>query len=362
MLLSPHQIGDLTLKNRLIMAPMTRSRAVDGNVPNPLAATYYAQRATAGLIVSEGTQVSQQGIGYIRTPGIHSSSQIAGWRVVTDAVHAAGGLIFAQLWHVGRVSHPDFHAGALPIAPSALRAEGDVFTPNGKTKMVAPRALEIHEIPAVVEQFHQAAINAKSAGFDGVEIHGATGYLLDQFLQDGSNQRVDHYGGTVENRARFPLEVVAAAIDAFGAKRVGYKITPNLPLHSMSDSDPVATFTYLAQALNGLDIAYLHVGEAIAGAAALLTGVERMTPHLRKAYDGTLIVGGGYDATTGENALVAREADLVAYGVPFLTNPDLPERFRRNSLLNSPNFSTFYTAGQDAVGYIDYPPLDSTSV
>lgn len=356
-LLSSYRLGDLDLKNRLVMAPMTRSRAVDGNVPNPLAPTYYAQRASAGLIISEATQISPQGVGYIRTPGIHSPEQVAGWRRVTDAVHAAGGLIFAQLWHVGRVSHPDFHGGALPVAPSALLAVGEVFTPNGKTSIVVPRALETDEISAIVEQFRQAAINAKAAGFDGVEIHGATGYLLDQFLRDGSNVRTDRYGGSIESRARFPLEATAAAIEVFGAHRVGYKVTPTLPLHSMLDSDPKATFAYLAGQLDKLGIAYLHVGEAIAGPAAAPASVERITPHLRKAFGGSLIVNGGYDALTGENAVVAGDADLVAYGVPFLATPDLPERFHRNAPLNSPDFATFYATEKDEAGYTDYPTL-----
>ncbi|MCL2894541.1 alkene reductase [Brenneria tiliae] len=359
-LFSPYRLGDLTLKNRLVMAPMTRSRAVQNNVPNPLAATYYAQRATAGLIVSEATQISPQGVGYIRTPGIHSPEQVAGWRRVTDAVHDAGGLIFAQLWHVGRVSHPDFHGGELPVAPSALLAEGEVFTPNGKTPMVAPRALETDEIPAIVEQYRQAALNAKNAGFDGVEIHGATGYLLDQFLRDGSNIRTDRYGGSIENRARFPLEVVAAAVEIFGAQRVGYKITPSLPLHSMSDSNPAATFGYLAGRLDALGIAYLHVSEAIAGPMAAPASAERIAPHLRKAFGGTLIVNGGYDAESGENALAAGEAELVAYGVPFLTNPDLTERFRLRAALNAPDYATFYAAEKDENGYIDYPTLAET--
>ncbi|SDG99814.1 N-ethylmaleimide reductase [Pseudomonas flavescens] len=358
-LLSAYQFGDLTLKNHLVMAPMTRSRAlVEGNVPNPLAATYYAQRATAGLIISEATQVSPQGVGYIRTPGIHSPEQVEGWRKVTDAVHAASGLIFAQLWHVGRVSHADFHGGEPPVAPSAIAAEGEVFTWNGKVPLDTPRALETVEIPGIVEDFRKAAANAKAAGFDGVEIHGASGYLLDQFLQDNANQRSDRYGGSLENRARFALEVTAAAIEVFGAKRVGYKVTPNLPLHSMADGNKLATFTYLAQELDKLGIGYLHVGEAIAGPMAVPEGVERITPHLRKAFKGALIVNGGYDAKSGEQALVEDRADLVCYGVPFLTSPDLPERFRRGVAPNSPDFASFYgTPNGDALGYTDYPTL-----
>jgi len=363
-LLSSWKLEDLILKNRLVMAPMTRSRAtVEGNVPGPLAATYYAQRASAGLIVTEATQVSPQGVGYIRTPGIHSQEQIEGWRKVTDAVHTAGGLIFLQLWHVGRISHPNFHDGALPVAPSAIKAEGEVFTWNGKTEMVTPRALKTDEVAVVVKQFHQAAINAMIAGFDGVEISGGGGFLPDQFLQSGSNQRTDQYGGSVENRARFALEVVAAVAEVFGPERVGYKITPNLALNSMSDSDPVATFSHLARELDELGIAYLNVLEAISGPMASPEHVERITPHLRKVFAGTLIVGGGYDAATGEQALVAGNADLVAYGVPFLSTPDLPERFKRNAPLNAPNFATFYAPEPDeAVGYTDYPTLETVGM
>src|SRR5580693_4803701 len=245
-LLSPYRLGALELKNRLVMAPMTRSRAVEGNVPSPLAVSYYAQRATAGLQVTEATQVSQQGVGYIRTPGIHSSAQVAGWRPVTDAVHRAGGKIFAQLWHVGRISHPDFHNGALPVAPSAVAPTGTVFTEKGPQQMVTPRALDASELPGIVAQFRAGAENAKWAGFDGVELHGANGYLLDQFTRDGVNKRTDSYGGTVENRARLPLEVTKAVIDVWGGERVGYRISPNGAFNSMSDSDPVATFSYLA--------------------------------------------------------------------------------------------------------------------
>ena len=254
-----------------------------------------------------------------------------GWRQVTNAVHAAGGLIFAQLWHVGRVSHPDFHNGELPVAPYAIRPEGEVFTWKGRTQMVTPRALQTDEIPGIVEQFRQGAINAKAAGFDGVEIHGASGYLLDQFLRDGSNQRPDRYGGSIENRARLPLDVAAAAAEVFGAARVGYKLNPNLPLHSTADSNPKATFGYLARELDKLGLGYLHVAEAVTGPMAPPEGVERLAPHLRETFHNTLILNGGYDAASGERALAGDEGDLISYGVPFLASPDLPERFRRNA-------------------------------
>src|SRR5437868_10024972 len=232
-LLSPYDLGELPLKNRMVLAPMTRSRAVEGNVPNPLAAAYYVQRAGAGLIVTEATQVSPQGVGYVRTPGIHSDAQIAGWKRITGAVHHAGGKIFLQLWHVGRISHPDFHGGELPVAPSAIAAEGTVFTPKGPQTMVAPRALEQSELAGIAEQFKRGAENARTAGFDGVEIHGANGYLLDQFTRDGSNQRTDAYGGSVKNRVRFPLEVAEAVVGVWGPGRVGYRIAPNSPFNSM---------------------------------------------------------------------------------------------------------------------------------
>ena len=347
--------GPLTLPNRFVLAPMTRSRALAGNVPNPIAAQYYAQRASAGLLITEGTQVSPQGVGYIRTPGIHSPEQAAGWKVITSAVHAAGGRIFAQLWHVGRVSHPDFHDGQLPVAPSAIRAEGEAYTINGRQPLPTPRALTLDELPAVVEQFRTAAVNARAAGFDGVELHGANGYLLDQFLRDGSNVRTDAYGGSVENRARFPLEVVDAVVGVWGADRVGYKIAPRFSMLGMSDSDPVATFSYLAEELRRRGILYLHVAEPIAGPMA--GGGARVTPTLRRVFGGTVIVNGGYDRATGDAAVASGEADLVAYGVPFLANPDLPERFRRNAPLNQPDVATFYM-GEER-GYVDYPTLES---
>jgi N-ethylmaleimide reductase len=346
-LLSPYTLGDLELKNRMVMAPMTRSRALAGNVPNPLAETYYVQRASAGLIVTEATQVSPQGVGYIRTPGIHSSDQVEGWQKITRAVHKAGGKIFLQLWHVGRISHPDFHSGALPVAPSAIAPEGEVFTQRGPQKMVTPRALEIQELPGIVQQFRRGATNAKEAGFDGVELHGANGYLLDQFTRDGTNKRTDIYGGSIENRARLPLEVTDAVIDVWGHDRVGYRISPNGPYNSMSDSDPVSTFSYLTEQLDARRIAYLHVVDPAAAGAA------RITPVLRKKFRGTYVVNGGFTADVAEAAIENKEADLVAFGVPFLANPDLPHRFATGAPLNTPDQTTFYQ-GEDK-GYVDYP-------
>jgi N-ethylmaleimide reductase len=344
-----YDLGDLELKNRIVMAPMTRSRAIAGNVPNPLAATYYAQRASAGLIVTEASQVSPQGVGYIRTPGIHSPEQVAGWKAVTDAVHRAGGRIFLQLWHVGRISHPDFHGGALPVAPSAIAAQGSVFTEKGPQPMVAPRALAADELPGIVAQFRAGAGNAKKAGFDGVEIHGANGYLLDQFTRDGANHRADAYGGSAENRARLPLEVADAVIDVWGADRVGYRISPNGAFNSMSDSDPAKTFGYLAEQLDRRNVAYLHAIDPVAD------GARRLTPLLRREFDGAYIVNGGFDLAAANAAIAAGEADMVAFGVPFLANPDLPARLRESAPLNKPDQATFY-AGEEK-GYTDYPEL-----
>lgn len=347
-LLSPYKLGDLTLKNRMVMAPMTRSRALDGNVPNPLATEYYVQRAGAGLIVTEATQVSPQGVGYIRTPGIHSPEQVAGWKKITDAVHKAGGKIFLQLWHVGRISHPDFHGGALPVAPSAIAAKGTVFTAQGPKDMVTPRALDLSEIPGIVEQFRRGAENAKAAGFDGIELHGANGYLLDQFTRDGSNKRTDAYGGAIENRARLPLEITDAVISVWGKDRVGYRISPTGAYNDMADSNPAATFSYLSEQLSRRGIGYLHVTEPA-------DTPNRVSPLLRKIFKGTYIVNGGYNAETGNAAILSGEADLVAFGVAFLANPDLPIRFARNAPLNAPDPATFY-AGEEK-GFTDYPAL-----
>jgi N-ethylmaleimide reductase len=356
-LLSRYTLRDLELANRIVMAPMTRSRALAGNVPNPLAATYYTQRASAGLLITEGAQVSPQGVGYVRTPGIHSADQVAGWTRVTAAVHAAGGKIFAQLWHVGRVSHPDFHGGELPVGPSAIAGDGESFTPEGRKKLEAPRALDTREIAGVVEQFRRAAENARLAGFDGAELHGANGYLLDQFIRDGSNRRTDAYGGSIPNRARFPLDVTDAVIGVWGAERVGYKIAPYFSALGMSDSTPVETFSYLAAELSRRRLGYLHVAEPLSGLLAAAPGTPRITPVLRHVFEGTLIVNGGYDLDSGNRAIASGEADLVAFGAKFLANPDLPERFRRQAPLNAPQVETFYSGEEK--GYTDYPTLEA---
>jgi N-ethylmaleimide reductase len=353
-LLSPYRLGDLEFSNRMVMAPMTRSRAVEGNVPHPAAATYYTQRASAGLIITEGSQVSPQAVGYIRTPGIYSPQQVKGWKTVTDAVHKAGGKIFLQLWHVGRASHPDFQGGKLPVAPSALPVEGEVFTSRGRKRILMPRALELAEIPGIIEQYRKGAENAKASGFDGVELHGANGYLLDQFLRDGSNRRTDEYGGSVENRARLPLEVTKAVIGVWGSARVGYKISPHFPFLSMSDTNPRGTFSYFANELNNLRLGYLHMAEFLTGVMTPAPD-SRLAPTIREIFRGTLILNGGYDARSGNEAIEKGGADLISFGTLFLANPDLPERFKKNAPLNSPNHKTFYTGEEK--GYIDYPKL-----
>ncbi|MEL6372273.1 MAG: alkene reductase [Pseudomonadota bacterium] len=359
---SSFTLGGLALPSRIVMAPMTRSRASMEGVPSPLAPTYYAQRASAGLIVTEASQISAQGVGYIRTPGCYTDEMVDAWSAVTETVHATGGRIYLQIWHVGRTSHPDFHGGTLPVAPSAIGYDGEVFTPDGKKTIVTPRALDASELPGIVEDFARAARNAMRAGFDGVEIHGANSYLLDQFLRDGSNQRDDAYGGSVENRARFPLEVVDAVIAEIGAAKTGYRINPlNIPPFGMLDSDPKATFGYLVGELSARSIGYLHVleplttGGDVHGQEVAFEAPERLTPHFRSLFDGPLIANGGYTKATAEAALASGEADLIAFGALFLANPDLPERLRGDAPLNKPDPDTFYQGEEK--GYTDYPTL-----
>jgi N-ethylmaleimide reductase len=351
-LFSTHDLGPLKLKNRFVMSPMTRSRAVDGHVPNPLAAEYYTQRAGAGLIITEATQVSPQGIGYVRTPGIHSKEQVEGWKKITEAVHKAGGKIFLQLWHVGRISHSDFHDGKPPVAPSAIAAEGKTWTQEGQKDYSKPRALDVSELPGIVEDFRRGAQNAKDAGFDGVELHGANGYLLDQFTRDGSNKRTDNYGGSLENRLRFPLEVVDAVIKVWGADRVGYRLSPYFTGHSMSDSNPLATFSQLTDELNKRKLGYIHVVDSAKAS-------QRISPALRELFDGTFIVAEGFDADSATDAIARGEADLVAFGKPFISNPDLPERYKNNAKLAEWDSATIYAPGKngDVSGYTDYPSL-----
>jgi N-ethylmaleimide reductase len=354
-LFTPHQLADLTLRNRLVMAPMTRSRASEDGVPLPVVATYYAQRATAALILTESNNVSPMAIGSIDTTGLYSVAQTDGWRDVVDAVHAAGGLIFAQLGHSGRISHPDLLGGRLPIAPSAIKPEGAIMTRTGRLPMETPRALATSEIPEVVEQYVHAATNAKAAGFDGVQIHGGNGYLLDSFLKDGTNRRTDKYGGSIENRARLILEVGEAVKSVWAPERIGYRLTPWFSLWSTSESDPVGTFTHLARRLSELDIGFIELTEAPSGPMARPEGAPKITPFVRDAFEGTLIVNGGYEAASAEAILRSGGADLVSFGAPFLANPDLPERIRRGTALNRVDPTTFYTG--HARGYTDYPTL-----
>lgn len=349
-LFNPLKIGDLTLKNRIVMAPMTRSRANELNIQSDIAVTYYEQRATAGLIITEGTQVSQQGVGYINTPGIHTKEQVESWKKVTEAVHNNGGLIFAQLWHVGRVSHPYFHNGELPVAPSAIGYDGQAYTPKGFENTVVPRALENNEIKEIVEQFRQGAINAKEAGFDGVELHGANGYLIDQFLQDSSNQRTDEYGGSVENRARFLLEVANAVISVWGKDRVGVRLSPGGLFNGMGDSNPIETFEYAIKQLNKLPLAYLHLLEPFIPNPKFEKPVyEYFRPH----FSGFLIANKGFVFDTAAEIINNKKADLVSFGSLFISNPDLPSRFKNNYPLAQADQNTFYAGGEK--GYIDYP-------
>lgn len=347
-LLDPITIGDLRLRNRVIMAPLTRSRATGGGrVPNALMLEYYRQRASAGMILSEATAVSPMGVGYADTPGIWSDEQVEGWRPITAAVHAEGGLMLLQLWHVGRVSDPCFLGGALPVAPSAIAPKGHVSLVRPQRPFVTPRALEAHEIPGIVEAYRKGAENARAAGFDGVEIHGANGYLLDQFLQDGSNRRTDQYGGSVENRARLMLEVTDAVVGVWGAARVGMHLAPRGESHSMGDSNPSSTFGYVARELGRRRIAFICVREHL--------GAGRIGPQLKAAFGGAYIANEKFTLETANRALAAGEADAVAFGTSFIANPDLPRRFALGAPLNLPDPSTFYCAGPK--GYTDYPKL-----
>jgi N-ethylmaleimide reductase len=352
---SPFNLGPLQLPNRVVMAPMTRNRAGRGNAPGPLNATYYAQRASAGLIISEATQISPQGVGYPGTPGIHSAEQVAGWKAVTDAVHAAGGRMFLQLWHVGRISHPSLQPdGALPVAPSAIAPAGQAMTLDGMKPFVTPRALETGEIAGIVEDYRQAARNARNAGFDGVELHSANGYLIDQFLRDRSNRRSDRYGGTPQNRARFLIEAVEAIVGEWSAARVGVRLSPTNPFNDMTDSNPAATFAAAVAELNRLGLAYLHVVEP-AASDPVGTGEVPDIRFFRKIWRGALMGNKGYDLARANAVIQAGWADLVSFAVLFLANPDLPIRFRHGGPFNPPDRKTFY--GGSAAGYTDYPPI-----
>ena len=354
---APWALGPLQLKNRMVMAPLTRSRAGEGNVPSAMAANYYSQRAGAGLIITEATQATSDGQGYIDTPGVFSDAQVAEWKKVTDAVHAKGGLIFCQLWHVGRISHPDFRGGEVPVAPSAIAPRGvQSYTAKGFQDIPTPRALEAGEIADIVAGFHQAALNAQSAGFDGVEVHGANGYLLDQFLEDSTNQRTDAYGGSVENRARLLFDVIDAVTTVWGSVRVGVRLSPGGSFNDMGDSQPQETFGYVVRRLAELNLAYLHLIEQPQPEGQ--SSSPDLTAHFfRTMYPGTIIVAGGYTLERANAVLKSGDANLVAFGKLFIANPDLVERFKQGAPLNTPNPETFYGGG--AEGYIDYPALKS---
>ncbi|MBV1790064.1 alkene reductase [Marinobacterium sp. D7] len=346
-LFQPLTVGALELPNRIVMAPLTRCRAEPGRVPGELMVEYYRQRANAGLIITEATAVTPMGVGYPNTPGIWSEEQIAGWKKITDTVHASGGRIVLQLWHVGRISDPLYLDGALPVAPSAVRPAGHVSLVRPQKEYVTPRALELDEIPGIIEAYRQGAINAKEAGFDGVEIHGANGYLLEQFLLDGSNKRTDIYGGPIENRARLMLEVTDAVIGVWGADRVGVHLSPRADAHDMSDSDLRGTFSYVAQQLGKRGIAFICAREKVRE--------DSLGPELKRLFGGVYIANEGFTLESGNQWVDAGNADAIAFGVPYIANPDLSLRFKQGAELNTPDPSTFYASS--AEGYVSYPAI-----
>ncbi len=357
-LFTPLQVGPYTLRNRIVMAPLTRSRAADGNVPHELNALYYAQRASAGLIISEATQVVPEGQGYISTPGVYSDEQVAGWKLITGAVHAAGGLIFLQLWHVGRISHVEFQPGhGAPVAPSAIVAQGQAYTSKGFEDFSMPRALDIGELPGVVAGYRTAARHAIAAGFDGVEVHAANGYLLEQFLKDKTNHRTDAYGGSIENRMRLLLEVVDAVNAEVGADRVGVRISPENKANDIDESDPFPLYMAVAKALAGKGMAYLHVieGDMMAGNSQPETGFDYRA--IKDAFGGPYMANLNFDKARAEAAIADGRVDMVAFGKLFISNPDLVTRFLLDAPLSKPDSKTFY--GGDQHGYTDYPMLDT---
>jgi len=353
-LFSPLQLGKVQLANRMVMAPLTRNRAGEGNVPQDLNVEYYRQRATAGLIITEASQISPEGVGYPATPGIHSAEQIAGWRKVTDAVHAQGGKIFIQLWFCGRISHPSLLPdNAIPVSASALQPQGEAATYEGPQAFVEPRALTLEEIPAIVDQFRNAANNARAAGFDGVEVHAANGYLLDQFLRDGTNHRDDNYGGSLENRSRLLMEVLDAVLEAWEPGHVGVRISPENSFNDIKDSDPQTTFNFVAKSLSQLGLAYLHAVEG-----DMVDGSRNVDYRaIKDIFNGPYIANCGYTQEKAETAINNGDADLIAFGTLYLANPDLLERFKQHAPLNTPDQSTFY--GGDEHGYTDYPSFEA---
>jgi len=355
-LFEPYKLGPITLPNRLVMAPLTRNRAVPpGMVPSQLAVEYYGQRASAGLLVTEATQVSQQGQGYQDTPGIYSKEQVEGWRKVTDRVHERGGRIFLQLWHVGRISHTSLQpGGGKPVAPSAIRAKGKTFVNNQFTDISEPRALELSEIPGIIDDFKRGAANALAAGFDGVEVHGANGYLLDQFAKDGTNKRTDAYGGSIENRAKLILEVSRVVAAEAGAERTGIRISPVTPSNDVSDGNPQPLFDHIVDGLEELKLTYIHVIEGATGGPRDVAPFDYAS--LRKRFTRAYIANNGYDFDLANKQLAANAADLIAFGKPFISNPDLVDRLKKGAPLNAWDKATFYGGG--AEGYTDYPTLE----
>jgi len=357
-LLRPIKLNDLALKNRVIMAPMTRSRADnEGNVPNDMMVTYYTQRAGAGLIITEGSQISEQAVGYINTPGIYTQEQVAGWKKVTEAVHAEGGKIFLQLWHVGRMSHPDFHRGELPVAPSAINPNAKSFTPEGFKDTVTPRALTVPEIKQIVQDFKNAAKNAMDAGFDGVEVHASNGYLFHQFFVTSANTRTDEYGGSKENRACLLFEVLDAIQEVMPIEKVGVRLNPSLhnSFGITVNEDTIPTYDYIIGKLNNYNLSYLHLSEPFTDVSNVPAAEPNIAKRYRPIYKGNLIINGGFTQESGNKVIAEGDADMVAYGVPFIANPDLPERFAQNADLQEADNKTFYVPG--AKGYIDYPSL-----
>ncbi len=350
-----YDLHGLALPNRVVMSAMTRTRATEAGVPTALMREYYVQRASAGLIVTECTQVSDQGHGIIRCPGIHRDDQIAGWRELTDAVHMAGGRIYCQIWHCGRVAHPDMRGGEAPVGPSPIPATGDFFLPSGRVEFPVPRELGIEEILAIVADFARATHNARNAGFDGVELHGANGYLQDQFLQDGSNKRVDAYGGSVENRARLMIETTAAMIEAWDAAHVGVRLSPSSFLYGVDDSDKLRTFGHVVRALDAMKLGYLCLLEPNAKDAERGVQIEHVLETFRPMTSAPIIANTGFDKAKGNAVIAAGHADLVAFGVPYIANPDLEQRLRVDAPLNKPDPSTFYGSGPE--GFTDYPRL-----
>ncbi len=361
-LLRPYKKNGLDLKNRVIMAPMTRSRADNPEFKptEALQAAYYEQGASAGLIITEGAQVSEMGMGYVNTPGIYTKAQVAGWKKVTEAVHAKGGKIFIQLWHVGRISHPDFHDGELPLAPSAINPNSKSFTPQGFKDTVTPKAMTLDDIKTTINDFRQAAKNAVEAGFDGVEIHSSNGYLFHQFFNNCSNQRTDIYGGTIENKARFFFEVLEAVKKEIPEQKIGVRFNPSMHnLHGITvDKETIPTFEYIIKKLNDYQLAYVHLSEPFTDVSEVSYAVKEIAKHFRPLYQGTLMINSGFTQETGNAVIDRGEADLVAFGKPFISNPDLVERFENNLALTKWDKETFYTPGKN--GYLDYKPVKMT--